>query len=120
MEEAEVFWLVAGELSIAPTPLPVYQRGLTTWFAERGITLLLGMRRVRLGPLCWQLRHEALPSPPLGFRLGDEELRVAVGLRVGCPVVSAHVCSCGVPAASDDFHGLSCHRSAGRVSRHAP
>src|SRR5882757_8432773 len=126
MEEAEVSWLVAGELSIAPTPLPVNQwvfddpvcRARYNSLVEKAEGAVRASMLAAAAPSsgCWL---EALPSPSLGLRLGDEELRVAVGLRVGCPVVSAHVCTCGVPVALDGFHGLSCHRSAGRASRHA-
>src|SRR5882757_7629052 len=106
--------------------MPVGQRGFDDPVCRaRFSSLLVGMEgAVRASLLaaaapnsgCWL---EALPSPSLGLRLGDDELRVAVGLRVGGPVVSAHVCSCGVPVAPDGFHGLCCHRSAGRASRHA-
>ena len=126
MAEAKVSWMGAGELAIAPTPLPVGQRGFDDLVCRAKFNTLLertgGAVRASLlaaaapNSGCWL---EALPSPSLGLRLGDEELRVAVGLRVGCPVVSAHVCTCGVPVAPDGFHGLSCHRSAGRASRHA-
>src|SRR5882757_7660210 len=126
MAEAEVSWLAAGELPIAPAPLPVAQRSFDDPVCRASFNYLLGrtegavrafmLAAAALNPGCWL---EALPSPSHGLRLGDEELRVAVGLRVGCPVVSAHVCTCGVPVAPDGFHGLSCHRSAGRASRHA-
>ena len=68
------------------------------------------------GAGCW---FDVLPSPSLGFRLGDRELSIAVGLRVGCPVVAGHMCRCGAPAAPDRHHGLFCRNSAGRQSRHA-
>ena len=68
------------------------------------------------GSGCWL---NALPSPSLGLRLGDRELSIAVGLRLGCPVVASHVCRCGATVASDGHHGLSCRKSAGRQSRHA-
>ena len=37
----------------------------------------------------------ALPSANLGLRLGNQELRIAVGLRVGAPLVRPHRCVCG-------------------------
>jgi len=61
----------------------------------------------------------AFPSAPLGLHLGNEEVRIAVGLRLGSHLVVLHSCVCGVKAASDSLHGLSCRRSAGRLSRHA-
>jgi len=61
----------------------------------------------------------AIFSAHLGLHLGDEEVRIAVGLRLGSYLVVPHSCPCGVKVASDGLHGLSCHRSAGRLSRHA-
>ena len=61
---------------------------------------------------------QALPSSSLGLRLGDEELRIAVGLRLGAPLVRPHTCCCGQPVATNGHHGLACRRSAGRHVRH--
>src|SRR5882757_6552376 len=106
--------------------MPVGQRGFDDPVCRaRFSSLLVGMEgAVRASMLATAAPSsgcglEALPSPSLGLRLGDDELRVAMGLRVGCPVVSAHICTCFVSVAPDGFHGLSCHRSAGRDSRHA-
>ena len=60
----------------------------------------------------------ALPSSALGLRLGDDEVRMAAGLRLGVQLVRAHTCVCGVPVAPNGHHGLSCKRSAGRHLRH--
>lgn len=60
----------------------------------------------------------AFPLANLGLRLGKEELRVAVGLRVGSPLVRPHTCVCGVDVDQLGLHGLSCRRSAGRHRRH--
>ncbi len=61
----------------------------------------------------------ALPSANLGLRLGNQELRIAVGLRVGAPLVRPHRCVCGAEVTQDGHHGLACRRSAGRHQRHA-
>jgi len=61
----------------------------------------------------------ALPCTNLGLRLGNEELRIALGLRLGAPLVRAHRCICGAEVGSDGHHGLACRRSAGRHRRHA-
>src|SRR5271170_3761226 len=55
----------------------------------------------------------------LGLRLGNEELRIAVGLRLGAPLVRAHRCVCRAEVGQDGHHGLACRRSAGRHKRHA-
>ena len=60
----------------------------------------------------------ALPCSNLGLRLGNEELRIAVGLRLGTPLVRPHVCVCGVEVKENGHHGLACRRSAGRHRRH--
>src|SRR5688572_846688 len=55
----------------------------------------------------------------LGLRLGNDELRIAVGLRLACPLVRPHKCICGTEVDELGYHGLSCRRSAGRHRRHA-
>jgi hypothetical protein len=62
---------------------------------------------------------QAFPCANLGLRLGKDELRVAVGLRLGVPLVRAHRCRCGTEVDVRGLHGLSCRRSAGRHRRHA-
>ena len=61
----------------------------------------------------------ALPCTNLGLRLGNEELRIALGLRLGAPIVRAHRCVCGAEVESKGHHELACRRSAGRHRRHA-
>ena len=61
----------------------------------------------------------ALPSAALGLKLDDEQLRVAVALRIGTPICEPHHCrNCSAPVDSDGIHGLSCRLSAGRHPRH--
>jgi hypothetical protein len=60
-----------------------------------------------------------LPSPQLGTHLANESFRISVALRLGCDVCQPHRCPCGASVTSRGFHGLSCRRSAGRLSRHA-
>ena len=62
---------------------------------------------------------QALPCANLGLLLGNNELRIAVGLRLGAPLVRPHKCVCGSEVASNGHHGLACRRSAGRHRRHA-
>ena len=62
---------------------------------------------------------QALPSRNLGLLLGNNELRIAVGLRLGTALVRAHKCVCGSEVEPNGHHGLACRRSAGRHRRHA-
>ena len=61
----------------------------------------------------------ALPCRNLGLCLSDRELRIAIGLRLGAPLVRRHTCVCGAVVDALGLHGLSCRRSAGRQRRHA-
>ena len=57
---------------------------------------------------------EALPVSSLGLRLDDEAVRIAIGLRLGCPLSSPHVCiHCGEKVDQYATHGLSCKWSQG-------
>ena len=60
----------------------------------------------------------ATPIAPLGLNLDNNALRIAVGLRLGVPLVLAHQCSCGAAVDKLGHHGLACKRSAGRHLRH--
>ena len=60
----------------------------------------------------------ALPIASCGLRLGDEDVRICVGLRLGCRLCEAHTCLCGASVDARGLHDLSCRKSAGRTSRH--
>jgi hypothetical protein len=60
----------------------------------------------------------ALPITACHLRLGDEAIRIAVGLRLGCSLCQMHKCPCGALVESRGTHGLSCRRNAGRQTRH--
>ena len=62
---------------------------------------------------------EALPSNNLGLRLTNQQLSIAAGLRLGCPIVKANVCECGSQNDSYGIHGLSCKMGPGKHFRHA-
>ncbi|XP_047995546.1 uncharacterized protein LOC125233536 [Leguminivora glycinivorella] len=58
--------------------------------------------------------------PPKYCDVGNNNsFRLAVGLRLGAEIVVPHCCPCGSQVDSLGSHGLSCRRSAGRLSRHA-
>ena len=60
----------------------------------------------------------AIPSVPLGLNLDNNALRIAIGLRLGVPLVMPHQCPCGAAVDKLGHHGLACKRSAGRHLRH--
>ena len=52
--------------------------------------------------------------------MSDDLVRVAASLRLGVPLCRPHQCaSCGADVSTRGTHGLSCHFSKGRHSRHA-
>ena len=60
----------------------------------------------------------ALPSPPLGTLMDNDTLRVSLCLRLGTKMCHPHLCRCGSSVDAFGTHGLSCQKSAGRLSRH--
>ena len=61
----------------------------------------------------------ALPIASCGLRLENEDIRVAVGLRLGAALYQAHQCPCGALIEVNGLHGLSCKLGSGKHSRHA-
>ena len=60
----------------------------------------------------------ALPVSTCGLRLSDEEIRIAVGLRLGLNLYEPHICPCRANVDARGLYGLSCKRSTGRSIRH--
>ena len=60
----------------------------------------------------------ALPLASAGLKMDNATVRIAVGLRLGAPLVRPHVCVCGKLVNVDGLHGLSCRNGSGRHSRH--
>ena len=54
-----------------------------------------------------------------GFRLENEDIRVAVDLRLGAALCQAHQCPCGALVEVNGLHCLSCKLGTGKHSRHA-
>jgi len=61
---------------------------------------------------------DALPLQCVGLKMDNATVRIAVGLRLGAPIVRSHVCVCGASVTVDGHHGLSCRHGSGRQSRH--
>ena len=54
----------------------------------------------------------------LGLKLNNEQLRIAITLRLGTPICAPHRCKCGSAVDSLGSHGLSCKFNADRFARH--
>ena len=55
----------------------------------------------------------AIPISFCCFRLDDEVIRIAVGLRLGLDICEPHTCVCGAMVDVKGSHALSCKRSSG-------
>ncbi|XP_072940630.1 uncharacterized protein [Epargyreus clarus] len=62
---------------------------------------------------------QALPSSHIGTLLDNSTLSLCLCLRLGLKINEPHRCVCGEGVDQSGHHGLSCQRSAGRMSRHA-
>jgi len=60
----------------------------------------------------------ALPVASVGLKMLNADVRIAVGLRLGAPIVHPHKCVCGTTVTVDGHHGLSCRHGSGRHARH--
>jgi hypothetical protein len=61
----------------------------------------------------------ATPSANCGLFLENEELRVAVCVRIGATICVPHDCSCGTKVDAQGLHGFSCKKGAGKHIRHS-
>ena len=125
LNEAENLWLSKSQNSRLPS-LPYLQKSWDTPLIQikydsiftnvslREKAILLSLSNKESG--AWL---EALPSPQLGTLLDKVSLQIAVSLRLRTPFCHPHLCVCGSEVDSFGLHGLSCTKSAGRISRHA-
>ena len=75
---------------------------------------LLAVRQPHAGD--WLL---APPITSVGLRMSNEEITLAVGLRLGCNLCQPHTFPCGKLVDARGLHGLACHKSAGRITRYS-
>jgi hypothetical protein len=61
----------------------------------------------------------ALPITSCGLRLDNEDIRVAVGLRLGTALCKPHLCPCGTLVDVSGTHGLACKKNSGKHARHS-
>ena len=59
-----------------------------------------------------------MPISPCGLHIDTEDIRIAIGLRLGLSICEPHSCLCGGVVDAKCIHELSCRRSAGRSIRH--
>ena len=62
---------------------------------------------------------KVIPCKSLRLKLSNQQLRIALGLRLGSKICERHKCVCEKDVTEDGWHGLSCLKSAGRFSRHS-
>ena len=60
-----------------------------------------------------------IPCKNLRLKLSNQQLRIAIGLRLGSKICERHKRVCGKDVTEDGWHGLSCLKSAERFSRHS-
>ena len=58
-----------------------------------------------------------IPCKKLRLKQSIQQLRTAIGLQLGSKICKRHTCECGKDVTEDDWHGLSCLKSARRFSR---
>ena len=60
-----------------------------------------------------------IPCKNLRLKLSNQQLRIAIGLRLGSKICERHKCVCGEDVSEDGWHGLSYLKSAWSFSRHS-
>ena len=61
----------------------------------------------------------AIPLANCGLLLENEELRIAVSIRIGAPVCLPHECVCGSMVDKLGLHFFSCKKCTGKHTRHS-
>ena len=61
----------------------------------------------------------AIPCKNLRLKLSNQQLRIAIGIRLGSKICERHKFVCGKYVTEDGWQGLSCLKSAESFSRHS-
>ena len=64
-------------------------------------------------------RLNVIPCKKLRLKLSNQQLRIAIGLRLGSKTCERHKCVCGKYVTDDGWYGPSCLIRAGRFARHS-
>ena len=59
------------------------------------------------------------PFKSLRLKLSNQQLRIAIGLCLGSKVCEKHKTACGKHVTEDEWHGLSCLKSAERFCKYS-
>lgn len=116
-------WLELSSAQCQPDPLPPKQKEWDKAVIAAEVNRLFSLHPDHARLLAVSAPHSsdwlsALPISNCGLRLSDEEVRVAVGLRLGANLCLPHPCQCGVEVDSVGSHALSCKKSSARIQRH--
>ena len=127
-EEALQAWksLSQNPLNIPTNASACHQKNWDTPLIKECVSSLLSVSnpRDRIRLLAAQQKEadawlSAPPTSALGLRLCDDSLRIAVGLRLGSPLCTPHLCPlCGSHIDASGVHALRCRSSKGRLPRH--
>ena len=60
----------------------------------------------------------ALPIASCGLRIDNEDVRVAIGLRLGIAICEPHICPSGALVDAHGTHAFSCKFGSGKHSKH--
>ena len=60
-----------------------------------------------------------IPCKNLRLKLSNQQLRIAIGLRLGSKICERHKCVFGKDVTEDRWHGLFCLKNAGKFSGHS-
>ena len=97
--------------------LPICQHVLQTLKADSS-----DISTARLNAVSAKHASDWLNATPIannGLHLTNEELRIAICLRLGLKVYAEHNCSCGKVVDQYGLHGFCCKRNNGKTIRHA-
>ena len=127
ISDATLSWKSLSYAEIPPEPASRFQK---VWDTEVSTAVYNGILtrcpgdadQARLKTANSPRAGDWLNAPPIAsvsLRLSDEEIRVAVGYRLGSFICQPHQCVRGSFVGARGLHGLSCRKSVPRNVRHS-